>query len=190
MGRPTKRTMTVASWITVSRLLVVPLLLFYLRWPTASAPLPSVQARWICVAVFLLAAGTDWLDGYVARRFNQVSDLGKILDPLVDKLLVFAPLLCLVELHEIPAWSVFLILLRELTIAGWRVQQSQISGANLWGKAKTVSQIAAITLLLTPLSGLWHNIALGTYGLAVGLTLVSGGIYLWPRSASPVKPTG
>jgi CDP-diacylglycerol---glycerol-3-phosphate 3-phosphatidyltransferase len=93
-----------------------------------------------------------------------------------------APLLCLIELREIPAWSVFLILFRELTIAGWRVQQIQISGANLWGKAKTVSQIAAIALLIAPLTTLGHTFALVTYGLAVSLTLISGGIYLWPKS--------
>jgi CDP-diacylglycerol---glycerol-3-phosphate 3-phosphatidyltransferase len=174
--------MTLASWITVSRLLAVPILLFCLRLSTAADPMPSDNVRWICVVAFLVAAGTDWLDGYVARRFNQITDLGKILDPLVDKLLVFAPLLCLIELREIPAWSVFLILFRELTIAGWRVQQTQISGANLWGKAKTVSQIAAIALLIAPLTHLGHTLALLTYGLAVSLTLISGGIYLWPKS--------
>jgi CDP-diacylglycerol---glycerol-3-phosphate 3-phosphatidyltransferase len=144
---------------------------------------PSDNIRWICVAAFLVAAGTDWLDGYVARRFNQITDLGKILDPLVDKLLVFAPLLCLIELREIPAWSVFLILFRELTIAGWRVQQTKISGANWWGKAKTVSQIAAIALLIAPLSTIGHTVALATYSIAVSLTLISGGIYLWPNAA-------
>jgi CDP-diacylglycerol---glycerol-3-phosphate 3-phosphatidyltransferase len=174
--------MTFASWITVSRLLAVPILLFYLRLSTTANLTPSDNIRWICVAVFLVAAGTDWLDGYVARRFNQITDLGKILDPLVDKLLVFAPLLCLIELREIPAWSVFLILFRELTIAGWRVQQTKISGANLWGKAKTVIQIAAIALLIAPLQNSGHILALGVYAIAVSLTLISGGIYLWPRA--------
>lgn len=172
--------MTLASWITVSRLLAVPILLFGLRWSTEVDGMPSNALRWVCLAAFLLAAGTDWLDGYVARRFNQITDLGKILDPLVDKLLVFAPLLCLVELHTIPAWSVFLILLRELTISGWRVQQTQISGANLWGKAKTVSQIAAIALLIAPLPSPGPTLGLLTYGIAVSLTLISGGIYLLP----------
>jgi CDP-diacylglycerol---glycerol-3-phosphate 3-phosphatidyltransferase len=175
--------MTFASWITVSRLLAVPILLFCLRLSTAENLMPSDNIRWICVAAFLVAAGTDWLDGYVARRFNQITDLGKILDPLVDKLLVFAPLLCLIELREIPAWSVFLILFRELTIAGWRVQQTKISGANWWGKAKTVSQIAAIAFLIAPLPTMGHTLALATYGIAVSLTLISGGIYLWPNAA-------
>jgi CDP-diacylglycerol---glycerol-3-phosphate 3-phosphatidyltransferase len=171
--------MTLASWITLSRLLAVPLLLAGLYGSS-----PSERMRWICAAIFLVAAGTDWLDGYVARRFNQVTDLGKFLDPLVDKLLVLTPLLSLIELREIPAWSVFLILFRELAIAGWRVQQTQVSGANIWGKAKTVSQIVAVTLLIMPLSSTGHWIALAAYGLAIMLTFISGGIYLLPGLTS------
>jgi CDP-diacylglycerol---glycerol-3-phosphate 3-phosphatidyltransferase len=171
--------MTLATWITCSRLLAVPLLLVGLYGSS-----PSEQMRWICAAIFLVAAGTDWLDGYVARRFNQVTELGKFLDPLVDKLLVLTPLLSLIELREIPAWSVFLILFRELAIAGWRVQQTQVSGANLWGKAKTVTQIAAVALLIMPLSGMGHLLGLAFYGLAIALTFISGGVYLWPSLPS------
>ena len=164
--------MNLPTWITVSRLLGVPLLLSLLDRPTD-------QQRWIALAVFLIAAGTDWLDGYLARRLNQVTDLGKFLDPLVDKLLVLAPLLMLIQLGQIPAWAVFLILGRELAIAGWRVNQTTISGANLWGKLKTVSQIAAIALLICPLtaSSVYSLVA---FWLAVALTLISGAIYLFP----------
>ena len=167
--------MNLPTWITVSRLLGVPFLLYFLHQPTA-------QSRWISLVIFLLAAGTDWLDGYLARRLNQVTDLGKFLDPLVDKLLVLAPLLMLIELGQIPAWGVFLILGRELTIAGWRVNQTKISGANIWGKLKTVSQIAAITLLIAPLPTVWRSPSLIVFWLSVALTLISGGIYLIPQS--------
>lgn len=90
---------------------------------------------------FLLAAGTDWVDGYIARRFDLVTELGKFLDPLVDKLLVLGSMLALIELQQIPAWGVFLVLSRELAIAGWRVNpnltgSSTISGANIWGSSK------------------------------------------------------
>lgn len=175
--------MTLASWITLSRLLAAPILLVGLHWSSSTLSMPSDSMRWLCMGIFLVAASTDWLDGYVARRWNQVTELGKFLDPLVDKLLILTPLLCLVELHQVPAWTVFLILLRELTIAGWRVQQTQVSGANFWGKAKTVSQIVAIALLLAPLSNLGYQIALATYGVAIALTFISGGIYLWPAFA-------
>jgi CDP-diacylglycerol--glycerol-3-phosphate 3-phosphatidyltransferase len=165
--------MNLPTWITVSRLLGVPILLYLLIQPTE-------QTRWIALVVFLLAAGTDWLDGYLARRLDQVTDLGKFLDPLVDKLLVLAPLLSLVELGQVPAWGVFLILARELAIAGWRVNQPKISGANLWGKLKTVSQIGAIALLIAPLTALSIYAQLA-FWLSVGLTWVSGILYLLPE---------
>lgn len=168
--------MNLPTWITVSRLIGVPILLYLLYQPTT-------QTRWIAVVIFLIAAGTDWLDGYLARRLNQVTDLGKFLDPLVDKLLVLAPLLMLIELGQVPAWGVFLILARELAIAGWRVNQTKISGANIWGKLKTVSQIAAIALLVAPLSPTWTTPALITFWASVALTLISGAIYLFPKKS-------
>ncbi len=167
--------MNLPTWITVSRLLGVPLLLVLLQDPTATQ-------RWWAAGIFLVAAGTDWLDGYLARRLNQVTDLGKFLDPLVDKLLVLAPLLLLIELEQVPAWGVFLIVAREITISGWRVnpamQGGTVPGANLWGKAKTVVQIAAIALLIAPLPPVWDLPAQILFWLAVALTLISGGIYL------------
>jgi CDP-diacylglycerol--glycerol-3-phosphate 3-phosphatidyltransferase len=171
--------MNLPTWITVSRLLGVPLVLGLLLDPTP-------RRAWIAAAVFLLAASTDWVDGYLARRLDQVTELGKFLDPLVDKLLVLAPLLALIELGEIPAWGVFLILARELAIAGWRVnptfQAQAVPGANLWGKAKTVLQIAAVTTLLAPLPTPWQPLAISLFWLSVLLTWISGAIYLWPRS--------
>jgi CDP-diacylglycerol--glycerol-3-phosphate 3-phosphatidyltransferase len=166
--------MTLPNWITFSRLLGVPFLLYGLLEPT-------VERRWFCLAVFLVAAGTDWLDGYLARRLNQVSEMGKFLDPLVDKLLVLAPLLSLVELGEVPAWGVFLILARELAIAGWRVNQTTISGANIWGKLKTVVQIAAIAFLIAPTPVSWTLPILILFWSAVALTWISGLIYILPQ---------
>lgn len=172
--------MTLPNWVTLSRLLALPILLYWLENPTP-------QTRTLSVAVFLVAAMTDWVDGYLARKLNQISDLGKFLDPLVDKLLVLAPLLPLIKLEQVPAWGVFLILARELTIAGWRVNPSlagaTIVGANLWGKLKTISQIIAIALLIAPLPAAWQIATLTTFWLAVVLTLVSGAIYLLPTAA-------
>ena len=174
------------TWITISRLLGVPILLYGLQ--TSSAELLSPQTRWILVVVFLVVAGTDWLDGYLARRLNQVTELGKFLDPLVDKLLVLAPLMSLVELGQIPAWGVFLILARELTIAGWRVspsmQSGAVPGANLAGKVKTVVQILAIALLIAPLPDPRFGVVM--FWVSVVVTWVSGAIYLFPSKARNV----
>ncbi|MEH2337240.1 CDP-diacylglycerol--glycerol-3-phosphate 3-phosphatidyltransferase [Nostoc sp.] len=167
--------MTIPNWITFSRLLGIPFLLYGLYNPTP-------QAKWICLAIFLIAALTDWLDGYLARKLNQISELGKFLDPLVDKLLVLAPLLVFIELGIVPAWGVFLILARELAIAGWRVNQTTITGANIWGKLKTVSQIVAIALLIAPLPEVGQIPSRIAFWISVGLTLISGAIYLIPQN--------
>ncbi|MGD1701787.1 CDP-diacylglycerol--glycerol-3-phosphate 3-phosphatidyltransferase [Dapis sp. BLCC M229] len=165
--------MNIPNSITFSRLLGVPIILYTLKTPTN-------QNLWICLVIFLIASATDFLDGYLARKLNQITDLGKFLDPLVDKLLVLAPLLALIELGKVPAWGVFLILGRELTIAGWRVNQTKISGANIWGKLKTVSQIIAIALLIAPLPKIWATIAIIMFWISVALTIISGIIYLLP----------
>jgi CDP-diacylglycerol---glycerol-3-phosphate 3-phosphatidyltransferase len=166
--------MNLPNSITLSRLLGLPVVVYCLYSD-------SLTVRWIGVAVFLVAALTDWLDGYLARKLDLVTDLGKFLDPLVDKLLILIPLLILIDLHLVPAIGVCLILARELTIAGWRVNQTQISGANIWGKLKTVSQIVAIAMIIAPLSiENWHFYGLVAFWLSVAFTLISGLIYLIP----------
>ena len=165
--------MNIPNSITFSRLLGIPIILYTLKTPTN-------QNLWISLVIFLIASATDFLDGYLARKLNQVTDLGKFLDPLVDKLLILAPLLALIELGKVPAWGVFLILSRELTIAGWRVNQSKISGANIWGKLKTVSQIIAVAVLIAPLPKTWATSTIIIFWVSVALTIISGIVYLLP----------
>jgi CDP-diacylglycerol---glycerol-3-phosphate 3-phosphatidyltransferase len=177
--------MNIPNTITFSRLLGLPFILYLLHEP-------NQKSRWICAVIFAIAASTDWLDGYLARKLNQVTELGKFLDPLVDKFLVLAPLLSLIELGQIPAWGVFLILGRELAIAGWRVNpqlagSKEIQGANFWGKAKTVTQIIAIAMLIAPLPPLGNTIAMVVFWLAVALTLISGLIYVLPAKQAPTS---
>lgn len=176
--------MNLPNLITLSRLLGLPIVVYCLYSD-------RLDLRWWGLGVFLVAALTDWLDGYLARKLNLVTDLGKFLDPLVDKLLILIPLLVAIDLHLVPAVGVCLILARELTIAGWRVGQAQISGANIWGKLKTVSQIVAVALALVPttdpmISGIanWHLYGLGAFWVAVALTLISGAIYIFPSPAN------
>jgi CDP-diacylglycerol---glycerol-3-phosphate 3-phosphatidyltransferase len=174
--------MNLPTWITLSRLLGLPFILYLLNYPTT-------DNRWLCVGIFVLAAGTDWVDGYLARKLDQVTELGKFLDPLVDKLLVLGTFLALIELQLVPAWGVFIILARELAIAGWRVNpnltgDSNISGANIWGKLKTVVQIVAIALLIAPLPAQWQTGTSILFWLAVAISLISGGIYILPNISS------
>jgi CDP-diacylglycerol---glycerol-3-phosphate 3-phosphatidyltransferase len=173
--------MNLPNSITLSRLLGLPVVVYCLY-----SDRPNIQ--WLGLGVFLVAALTDWLDGYLARKLDLVTDLGKFLDPLVDKLLILIPLLILIDLDRVPAVGVCLILARELTIAGWRVGQSQISGANIWGKLKTIGQIIAVAIAIAPISSVplswqidnWHLYGLVTFWLAVALTLISGLTYVLP----------
>ena len=169
--------MTIPNWITFSRLLGLPFIMYGLHYPT-------VEMRWICLVIFMITAGTDWLDGYLARKLNQISDLGKFLDPLVDKLLVLAPLFALVELGEIPAWGAFIISARELVIAGWRANKTTITGANIWGKLKTVNQIIAIAALISPIYVYWKTPSLIIFWVSVVLTIISGFVYMTSAETS------
>jgi CDP-diacylglycerol--glycerol-3-phosphate 3-phosphatidyltransferase len=174
--------MNIPNLITLSRIfLLIPIIYFLYQ--------SSLSFQWWAVGLFLIASLTDWLDGYLARKLNQITELGKFLDPLTDKILVIAPLLIFIEQQKLPAWAVLIIIVREIAIAGWRVnpelaQQNQISGANIWGKLKTVTQITAIAFFMLPLSSIWQTIGLIIFWLAVILTVVSGLIYVFPLKKS------
>lgn len=168
--------MTLPNWITFSRLLLSIPFLFLLE--------PPGHYVWALV-IFLVASLTDWVDGLLARALNQVSTLGKLMDPLVDKVLVTGALVALAAHGTVPAWSVTLILFREFLVTGMRALEASrgvIVPAGWLGKAKTVFQIVAIALLLLDLAlrnGLARSAGEATYWLAVVLTLLSGAQYLW-----------
>lgn len=156
--------------LTLVRIFMVPLLVVVLLTPpwTAAWVRDRLEAstlnwlgdaavwlaRWremVAVTIFLLAAATDWLDGYLARTRNQVTTLGKLLDPIADKLLTVSAFISLVELHLAPAWMIVIIVGREFAVSGMRsiaAARGLIIAASWWGKYKTVAQIVAITLLI------------------------------------------
>lgn len=162
-----RTNLTVATWITLSRLLSIPIILGLLTWQDTS------ETRLASTIVFGIAGITDWLDGYIARRWHQETNLGKVLDPLVDKLVILAPMMMLVELGQLPAWGVFLILARELLITLWRGESG--AGASIWGKAKTIGQMIAVLALLLQIP-----YAIVLFWLALGLTIFSGWRYVFP----------
>ena len=107
--------------------------------------------EWVSIGIFLIAAATDWLDGWVARRRRQVTPLGKLLDPMADKLLVSAVFIALVEERIAPAWMVVIIISREFAVTGLRgiaAERGLTIGASFWGKVKTVVQFVCIVALL------------------------------------------
>jgi len=137
--------MNLANKLTLIRIFLVPVFLVFI----SKSGIP--YGSFIATFIFILASITDKLDGYVARRRNQITNFGKFMDPLADKLLVTAALISLVELHIVPAWAAVAIIAREFAVSGLRsiaAAQGRVIAASWWGKIKTVIQIIAIILLL------------------------------------------
>jgi len=137
--------MNLANKLTLIRIFLVPVFLLFIA--TKDIPYGSFIATFI----FILASLTDKLDGYIARSRNQITNFGKFMDPLADKLLVTAALISLVELQVVPGWAAVVIIAREFAVSGLRsiaASQGRVIAASWWGKIKTVIQIIAIILLL------------------------------------------
>lgn len=150
----------IPNQITIARMLLIPFFLIFLLAPIdfgviqiGREQLPVTHA--IAALIFIIASTTDWVDGYYARKYGLVTNLGKFLDPLADKLLVSAALIALVQLDLAPAWIVIVIISREFAVTGLRLVlagEGEVVAANMLGKIKTWTQIVAIAALLL------HNI--------------------------------
>ena len=113
--------------------------------------------RYIAAAIFIVASLTDMLDGKIARKYNLVTNFGKFMDPLADKLLVCSALICLVDLKQLPAWMVIVIISREFIISGFRLVASDngiVIAASYWGKFKTTFQMISVILLIVRIPAL------------------------------------
>ncbi len=137
--------------------------------------LPQGWARYVALAIFVVASLTDTADGYIARKYHLVTDFGKFMDPLADKLLVCSALICLVDTREIPAYVVLIIIAREFIISGFRLVAADngiVIAASWWGKTKTVSQMIMIVVILLNISG-WRVFELVLIAVATALTVIS-----------------
>ena len=153
--------MNLPNALTLSRIFIVPLLVVVLLTPVSENWL-GVPSYLLGVSIFLVAALTDYFDGKIARRRQQVSKLGKLLDPIADKLLISAALISLVENHLAPAWAVVIIVGREFAVTGLRsiaATEGVIISASRMGKFKMVAQVVTVGLLIlsiSPAGGLPH----------------------------------
>ena len=136
--------MNTANKLTLCRVVMIPIFIVLLY-------LEFAGHLWVALAVFILASITDFVDGYVARHYNQVTDFGKFMDPLADKLLVMSAMVWFVEVGWMPAWACFVVIARELAVTGLRlvaVEQGLVIAAGKSGKVKTASTMVCICLLL------------------------------------------
>ena len=141
--------MTTASKITLVRVALIPFFMLFLLLAIANPALDYM--RYIAVAIFVIASVSDFLDGYIARHYNQVSDFGKFLDPLADKLLVTAALIIMVEWGRMPAWAVIIIVAREFAVTGLRLVAAnggKVIAAGWSGKIKTFSTMIGLILMM------------------------------------------
>lgn len=182
---------TPANVVTLLRICLVPVFVVAIisPWPEYFPFWPDAEASksWIAAGIFILLAATDGLDGYLARSRGEVTNFGKFIDPLADKILVAAALLALIELGVLPSWVALIILTREFIVSGIRMvaaSQGVVIAASWYGKAKTVSQIIAIVLFIIKDSvvvadpeGVLHNplylVSWAVMLVAVVLTIVS-----------------
>ena len=162
--------MNLPNKLTIIRVVMIPFFVFFLLTDYVGE-----AGNWIALAIFIIASLTDLIDGKIARKHNLVTNFGKFMDPLADKLLVSAAMICLVELGRLPAWIVVIIISREFIISGFRLIASDngvVIAASYWGKFKTTFQMIMICLLIADIQMIRPVTAIVT-AIALILTVVS-----------------
>ncbi|MCR5291750.1 MAG: CDP-diacylglycerol--glycerol-3-phosphate 3-phosphatidyltransferase [Eubacterium sp.] len=140
--------MNLPNKITMFRVLLIPFFIIFLLVPGIPA------GNWIALGIFIVASLSDMVDGKIARKYNLVTDFGKFMDPLADKLLVSSAMIALIEMERIPSWVVIIIIAREFVISGFRLIASDngvVIAASMWGKVKTTVQMIMVIFLIADL---------------------------------------
>ena len=144
--------MNTANKLTLLRVFLIPVFLVVYYWGFAGS-------RYIALGIYAVACLTDLLDGYIARHYNQITDFGKFMDPLADKCLVTAAMLWFVEIGQMPAWALLIVIVREFAVSGLRMiaaDKGRVIAAGWSGKVKTASTMVCIVLMLLPIA-YWVN---------------------------------
>ena len=173
--------MNTPNKLTVARMIIVPFLVAFLLTGWGGD-----ANRYISLVLFVAASVTDWFDGYLARKNNLVTNFGKFMDPLADKLLVCSAMICMIELNRLPAWFVIIIIGREFIISGFRLIAAEngiVIAANYWGKFKTASQMIMIILLILHFDGIFVALEQIFIWLSLALTVISLITYIWQNKS-------
>ena len=162
--------MNLPNKLTVLRMALVPFFVAFLLLSPGNE-----SFKWIALVLFVVASLTDYLDGQIARKHNLITNFGKFMDPLADKILTISGMICLIELGRIPAWIVIIIVAREFIISGFRLiaaESGVVIAANYWGKFKTTFQMIMIILMIVNLPQL-QLITTIVMWIALALTIIS-----------------
>lgn len=162
--------MNLPNKLTCLRVLLIPFFVVFLLMEGSFS-----YFKWIALAIFIIASLTDLLDGKIARKYNLVTNFGKFMDPLADKLLVCSAMICLISLGKIPAWVVVIIIAREFTISGFRLVASDngvVIAASMWGKYKTTFQMIMVILMIADIAVLSILTQIIMW-IALALTIIS-----------------
>ena len=162
--------MNLPNKLTVLRVVLIPFFVVFMLVDILGA-----YDKWVSLAIFIVASLTDLLDGKIARKYNLVTNFGKFMDPLADKMLVCSALICLTALDKLPAWITIVIICRDFVISGFRLVAADngvVIAASYWGKYKTTFQMIMVCLLITDLAPLALVTTIVTW-IAVILTIVS-----------------
>ena len=169
--------MNLPNKLTMLRVLMIPVFLFVLMTGAGGE-----YSRYVATLIFVLASLTDALDGYIARKYNLVTNFGKFMDPIADKILVCSAMIALIELGSIPSIAVIIIIAREFIISGFRLVASDgglVIAASKTAKMKTISQMIMVIYLLLGFSGgVYDIISLGLIIVSVAFTIVSAVEYI------------
>lgn len=163
--------MNLPNKLTVLRVIMIPFFVAALLYDGGA----NQNMRYVAAAIFIIASLTDMLDGKIARKYNLVTNFGKFMDPLADKLLVCSALICMIELRELPAWMVIIIISREFIISGFRLVASDngvVIAASYWGKFKTTFQMIGVVLLIFNIPAL-STLTTIIVWIALALTVIS-----------------
>lgn len=163
--------MNLPNKLTVLRVIMIPFFVVMLMLDSGT----NQMYRYVAAVIFIIASFTDFLDGNIARKYGLVTNFGKFMDPLADKLLVCSALICLIELGQLPAWMVLIIISREFIISGFRLVASDngvVIAASYWGKWKTVFQMISVILMIVNLEALSMITNLALW-IALALTVIS-----------------
>ena len=164
--------MNLPNKLTIFRVILIPVFIIALM----SGIIPEPVNRYVGVVIFCVASFTDYLDGHIARKYNLVTNFGKFMDPLADKLLVCSAMICMISTGQLEAWFVIIIIAREFIISGFRLVAADsgiVIAASYWGKFKTVSQMFMVIVLIMDLGGVFDVIGTVLIWVSLILTIVS-----------------